>query len=46
LLEVRPVAPEETYRPIGIARRAHTQPSPAASLFLEELRRVAEELKR
>ena len=46
LLEVLPVDLEETYRPIGITLRAHTQPSPAASLFLEELRRVAEELKR
>ena len=46
LLEVLPVDLEETYRPIGITLRAHTQPSPAASLLLEELRRVAEELKR
>ena len=45
LLEVLPVDLEETYRPIGITLRAHTQPSPAATLFLEELRRVAKELK-
>jgi len=46
LLEVLPVDLEETYRPIGITLRAYTQPSPAATLFLEELRQVAEELKR
>jgi len=46
LLEVLPVDLEETYRPIGITLRAHTQPSPAAKLFLEELREVAKELNR
>jgi len=46
LLEVLPVDLKETYRPIGITLRAYTQPSPAATLFLEELRGVAEELTR
>jgi LysR family transcriptional regulator of gallate degradation len=45
LLEVLPVELEETYRPIGITLRAHTQPSPAALLFLDELRSVAKALK-
>ncbi|EED32842.1 transcriptional regulator, LysR family [gamma proteobacterium NOR5-3] len=45
LLEVLPVELEETYRPIGITLRALTQPSPAASLFLDELRSVAKELR-
>lgn len=45
LLEVLPVELEETYRPIGITMRAQTQPSPAAMLFLDELRTVARELK-
>ena len=45
LLEVLPVELEETYRPIGITMRAHTQPSPAAMLFIDELRLVARELK-
>ena len=45
LLEVLPVALEETYRPIGLTMRAHTQPSPATMLFLAELRAVAKELK-
>lgn len=46
LLDVLPVELKETYRPIGITMRAQTQPSPAATLFLEELRKVAQELKR
>lgn len=45
ILEVLPVELEDTYRPIGITMRAHTQPSPAAKLFLESLREVASELK-
>mgnify|MGYP001113802912 CR=1 FL=1 len=45
LLEVLPVELEETYRPIGITLRAQTQPSPAATLFLDELRLVAKELR-
>ena len=44
VLDVLPVELEETYRPIGITMRAQTQPSPAAQLFLDELRRVATEL--
>lgn len=45
LLDVLPVDLEETYRPIGITWRGRTQPSPAAQLFLEQLRRVAAELE-
>ena len=45
LLEVLPVQLEETYRPIGITMRAQTQPSPAAVLFLDELRRVAKTIR-
>lgn len=36
---------EDTYRPIGITLRAHTPPSTAASLFLEVLRRVVDEMR-
>jgi len=41
VLDVLPVDLEETYRPMGVTMRAHTQPSPAARLFLEQLRAVA-----
>ena len=34
LLTVLPVELKDTYRPIGVTLRAHTQPSPAAALFL------------
>lgn len=44
LLDVLPVELEGTYRPIGITMRSQTQPSPAALLFLDELRAVANEL--
>ncbi|MEH6583684.1 MAG: LysR family transcriptional regulator [Halioglobus sp.] len=44
VLDVLPVELEETYRPIGITMRAHTQPSPAAQLFLDEFRSVAAEV--
>ena len=44
VLDVLPVELEETYRPIGITMRSHTQPSPAAQLFLDELRSVAAEV--
>ncbi len=45
VLSALPVELAETYRPIGITMRAHTQPSPAAQLFLDELRTVAKELE-
>ncbi len=44
LLVTLPVKLGDTYRPIGITMRTHTQPSPAAQLFLEELRQVATEI--
>jgi LysR family transcriptional regulator of gallate degradation len=44
LLKALPVELVETYRPIGITMRVQTQPSPAARLFIEELRSVATEL--
>lgn len=44
LLEVLPVDLEESYRPIGITMRSHTQPSPAAKLMLQMLREVAAEI--
>lgn len=43
VLDVLPVELDDTYRPIGITLRAQTQPSPAAQLFLDELRSVASE---
>lgn len=36
---------EDTYRPIGITLRAHTPPSTAASLFLDILRKVVDEMR-
>ena len=44
-LNVLPVELSDTYRPIGITMRAHTQPSPAAQLFLDQLRAVALEMR-
>ena len=44
ILDVLPVVLEDTYRPIGLTLRAHTQPSPAAELFLGFLREVSEEI--
>ncbi|MBE9538543.1 MAG: LysR family transcriptional regulator [Proteobacteria bacterium] len=44
VLAALPVDLEDTYRPIGVTMRAHTQPSPAARLFLEQLRTVAKEI--
>ncbi|MBL4827731.1 MAG: LysR family transcriptional regulator [Spongiibacteraceae bacterium] len=41
LLNVLPIKLENTYRPIGVTMRAHTQPSPAAQLFLNSLRHVS-----
>lgn len=46
VLTALPLELKETYRPIGVTMRAHTQPSPAAQLFLQSLRTVAEELMR
>ena len=43
-LDVLPVELTDTYRPIGITMRAHTKPSPAAQLFLDQLRAVAAEM--
>lgn len=45
ILDVVPVELEDTYRPIGITLRAHTQPSPAAQLFLDGLRQVAKDMR-
>jgi len=44
ILVTLPVNLSDTYRPIGITMRTHTQPSPAAQLFLEALREVATEI--
>jgi LysR family transcriptional regulator of gallate degradation len=44
LLAALPVQLEGTWRPIGITRRAHTTPSPAATVFMAELRRMAKAL--
>ena len=44
VLDVLPVELERTYRPIGVTMRAHTQPSPAAELFLKFLREVSAEV--
>ena len=41
LLDVLPVELPETYRPIGVTMRKASQPSPAARLFLDQLRAVA-----
>ena len=45
ILDVLPVVLEDTYRPIGLTLRAHTQPSPAAELLLGYLREVAGEIQ-
>ena len=44
ILDVLPVALEDTYRSIGVTQRAHTQPSPAAELFLGYIRDVSREI--
>jgi len=46
LLEILSVEMSDTYRPIGITMRKNTQPSPVAKLFLENIRKVAEDFKR
>ena len=44
LLVALPIRLEGTSRPIGITLRAHTTPSPAARLFCDELRNMADAL--
>ncbi len=44
VLTVLPLELKDTYRPIGVTMRSHTAPSPAAQLFLDSLRSVAEAL--
>ncbi|MEH6711278.1 LysR family transcriptional regulator [Paraglaciecola polaris] len=46
VLDVLPVQLENTFRPIGVTMRAHTQPSPAAKLFLMHLKQAALEISR
>jgi len=41
LLQALPVRLEGTSRPIGITKRAHTTPSPAAGAFIETLREMS-----
>jgi LysR family transcriptional regulator of gallate degradation len=36
---------KEASRPIGITRRSHGKPSPAAELMISEIRKVVEEIK-
>jgi LysR family transcriptional regulator of gallate degradation len=45
LLDVLPVELPDTYRPIGVTLRKASQPSPAAKLFIDQLRLVAEQVK-
>lgn len=42
LLATLPIRLEETFRPIGITRRAHNTPSPAARVFMEALRELVQ----
>ena len=44
VLDILPVKLGETYRPIGVTMRSKTQHSPAAKLFLEELREAAKNI--
>lgn len=44
LLTVLPIELKNSFRPIGVTFRSHTPPSPAAELFLQCLRKVANEL--
>lgn len=44
ILSSLPIELADTHRPIGVTMRAKTRPSPAAQLFLQTLREVAEEL--
>lgn len=43
-LTALPIELNQTYRPIGVTLRAHTHLSPAAEVFLRQLRQVAGEL--
>jgi len=43
-LTALPIELKDTYRPIGVTMRAHTEPSPAAQLFLNSLRKVTKDL--
>lgn len=45
MLQVLPFDLKEARRPIGITRRAHGRPSPAAELMISEIRNVVEEIK-
>lgn len=45
LLHTLPLALQGTTRPIGITQRAHTTPSPAARIFIETLRAMAQQLE-
>ena len=45
MLTVLPIELSGTTRPIGITMRSNTTPSPAASLFYESLRSVAEDVQ-
>lgn len=44
MLAELPINLRDTYRPLGITTRAQSEPSPAAKLFLQELRSVTKEL--
>jgi LysR family transcriptional regulator of gallate degradation len=45
MLQVLPFDLKEASRPIGITRRAHGKPSPAAELMIREIKKVVEEIK-
>ena len=45
MLTVLPFDLKEASRPIGITRRVHGRPSPAAELLMSEIRAVVEEIK-
>ena len=45
MLMVLPFDLQEASRPIGITRRVHGKPSPAAQLMMSEIRAVVEEIK-
>ncbi len=44
VLTALPLELKKTYRPIGVTMRSHTPPSPAAQLFLNSLRQVAQDI--
>jgi len=45
MLQTLPFDLKEASRPIGITRRAHGKPSPAAELMISEIKQVVEEIK-